>query len=105
MKYLFADEAGNFDFSGRGSKYFIVTAVAMDDFFPGVALLNLRHQLAHEEAELWESGFHATEDKQAIRDRVFQLVPQLDIQIHSVILDKSKTLKRIANDENYFYLH
>lgn len=103
MKYLFADEAGNFDFSDKGSRYFIVTAISMPDFMPGVALLNLRHELAHEGAQLHDDGFHATEDKQAVRDRVFQLMPSLDFQIDAVILDKSKTHKRIADNEHYFY--
>jgi hypothetical protein len=67
MKYLFADEAGDLNFTPKSSRYFIVTTVSMNDFYPGIALLNLRHELAHEEMpELWESGFHATEDKQPI---------------------------------------
>ena len=104
MKYLFADEAGNLHFTPKSSKYFIVTAVSMNDFLPAVALLNLRHELAYEESsELWESGFHACEDKQPIRDRVYPIISQSDIRIDSVILDKSKTHKRIADDEHYFY--
>jgi hypothetical protein len=104
MKYLFADEAGDLNFTPKSSRYFIVTTVSMNDFYPGIALLNLRHELAHEEMpELWESGFHATEDKQPIRDRVYQLISGLDIHIDSVILDKTKTYKRIANNEHYFY--
>jgi hypothetical protein len=46
-RYIFADEAGNFDFSlgQSASKYFVLTTIAMDDTGAGEALLNLRRHL------------------------------------------------------------
>ena len=48
--HVFADEAGNFDFSSRSgaSRYFILTTVTIGDFGAGDALLALRRQLAWE---------------------------------------------------------
>ena len=103
MRYVFADEAGNFDFSAHGSKYFIVAAVTMPDCAAGADLLELRHALAMEDAEGLEHGFHATEDKQAIRNRVFQIIQNANLEIDAVILDKRKTIPRIAADETHFY--
>ncbi len=103
MNYLFADEAGNFDFSPSGSKYFIVTAVTMPNLALGVDLLNLRHLLTYEGASLAHDGFHASEDRQAIRDRVFELISAHEIQIDAVVFEKKKAKPRIAANEAYFY--
>lgn len=103
VKYLFADEAGNFDFSAGGSRYFIVTAVSMPDFASGIELLDLRHALAYEGAELAHDGFHASEDKQAVRDLVFKLISTHEVKIDAVILEKRKAHPRIASHDAHFY--
>ena len=71
--HVFADEAGNFDFSNgpSASKYFILTTLVMKECSLGERLLALRRQLAFEGLEIHQEGFHASEDKQAVRDRVF----------------------------------
>ena len=70
---IFIDESGNFDFSVGGTKYFLLTAVSttgcaelFSEFF------ELKHGLAASGLELEE--FHATEDKQAVRDEMYRLV-------------------------------
>ena len=59
--YLFADEAGNLDFSTKNgaSRYFIVGTVAMGDTQLGHDLLELRRELAWQGVGL-ESSFHAS---------------------------------------------
>jgi len=103
MLYVFADEAGNLDFSSTGTRYFIVTAVTMQNWAIGPQLLDLRHALALQGADLLEFGFHAAEEKQAVRNAVYQLIQSVPFDIDAVILDKRKTLPRIASDEGYFY--
>ncbi len=103
MVYIFADEAGNLDFSPRGSRYFLVTAVTMRNWIAGVQLLDLRHTLAAQGAELLDIGFHAAEDKQYVRDFVYQLVQRIPLDIDAVVLDKRKTQPHIAANEGYFY--
>lgn len=103
MVHIFADEAGNFDFSPSGTRYFIVTAVTMRDCDIGAKLLALRHRLALEGYPLLEAGFHAAEDKQVVRDAVFALIATGGLDIDAVVLDKRKTEPRITADEGYFY--
>jgi hypothetical protein len=103
MLYIFADEAGNLDFSSLGTRYFIGAAVTMRDWSVGVQLLDLRHKLALQGAELLDAGFHATEDKQVVRNAVYQLIRSVPLEVDAVILDKRKTYPRIARNEAYFY--
>jgi hypothetical protein len=99
--YIFADESGNLDFSDKGTEYFTVCAVTMRSLEVGHRLLNLRHEPALEGQDV--EYFHATEDKQPVRDRVFSLIQDTPIEIDAIILHKRKTLPRIARDKAYFY--
>ena len=103
-KYVFADEAGNFDFSDKNgaSQFFILTTVTADSPDVGDDLLKLRRDLAWDGIAL-ESSFHATEDAQAVRDQVFGVLVDHDFRIDTTILEKRKTEPRLAGDEERFY--
>lgn len=103
--HVFADEAGNFDFSSKAgaTKYFILTTVTMDGFGPGDALLGLRRQLAWEGNPQGTDDFHATEELQAVRDRVFAELANWDFRVDATILEKRKTQPHLAADEIRFY--
>lgn len=103
--HVFADEAGNFDFSAThgASRYFILTTVTVEDWAVGDALLTLRRQLAWEGIEQATDDFHATEEKQVVRDRVFAALAPWDFRIDATILDKPKTKPHLAADEIRFY--
>jgi hypothetical protein len=110
-RYVFADECGNFDFSAKlgASKYFILTTVCAGDCAAGDDLLRLRRKLAWEGMGL-DSEFHATTDKQIVRDRVFALLANHDLRIDSTILEKAKAQPSIrVTDERFYqmawYLH
>ncbi|HZS58027.1 MAG TPA: DUF3800 domain-containing protein [Gemmatimonadaceae bacterium] len=110
-RYVFADECGNFDFSGKtgASKYFILTTVCVDDCAAGDALLRLRRELAWEGIGLG-TEFHATEDGQVVRDRVFAVLMTHDLRIDTTILEKTKVLPSMRlTDEGFYqavwYLH
>lgn len=95
--YIFADEAGNFDFSLNGSAYFIVTAVIMSDWSHCArAILEVRHELALSGAELLPEGFHATEDKQRVRDSVYNVIGDQSLFVHAVVLEKRKAIPSLA---------
>jgi hypothetical protein len=90
--FIFLDEAGNLDFSPKGSKFWSLTAVCT--FHPVAgrgAFWELLYSLADDGAG--QECFHATEDRQAVRDEVFKIITQLadDLEIHSVIAEKRKT--------------
>lgn len=103
MQYVFVDEAGNFDFSDKGSQFYVVTAITVNEWQTlAMELLSLRMQLAVDGAELGEF-FHASEERQAVRDRVFSIIQSSDLIIDAVVLDKRKTLPGIAKNHDIFY--
>ena len=81
-RYVFSDEAGNFDFSRNSgaSRYFILDKV-----------------------------FHATEDPQAIRDEVFEILRAGDFRIDATVLEKSKAQRHLQSEAALYkmawYLH
>lgn len=104
-KHYFVDEAGNFDFSRKpsASRYFILTSVTMEDCHQTKALLDLRRELAWNGHELTDA-FHATTDKQRVRDRVFELIAAMDIHVDATIFEKSKTIPARQNDLPFYKL-
>jgi len=88
-RYVFADEAGNFDFSLKvgASRYFILTTVTMDDCRVGDALAHLRRTLTWRGHSL-PVPFHATEDTPAVRSAVFDLLMRSSIRIDATVLEK-----------------
>lgn len=103
--HVFADEAGNFDFSSKvgASQFFILTTVTMEDFRAGDALLELRRQLAWEGHEQGSDDFHATEELQSVRDRVFAELAQWDFRVDCTVLEKRKAQPHLTADEIRFY--
>ena len=93
--YIYTDEAGNFDFSGKGSKYFIMTCVTMRRPFTHLReLLSLKYDCnadgySHRLSSHYQR-FHAAEELQYIRDKVFCIIrSRLDeMSIFAVIMSK-----------------
>ncbi len=74
----------------------------MDSCALGLELLELRRELLWEGHELGDS-FHASTDKQAVRDRVFQLLGRHDFQVIAQIMEKSKAQSQIRQTNERFY--
>jgi hypothetical protein len=90
--YVFLDEGGNFDFSANGTKYVTLTTVSQRRpslWFPELA--DLRYDYL--EAGLDIERFHAGEDRQLVRDAVFELIGRHlgSVRIDSVVVEKRKT--------------
>jgi hypothetical protein len=102
--FLFADEAGCLTFSRQPnvSRYFIFCTVLMADCSVGARLLELRRELAWAGAELGEY-FHATNDRQAVRDRVYAKILEHDFTIQATIMEKSKAHPRVKASKPEFY--
>jgi len=101
--YIFLDEAGNLDFSAKGTKYFSIASVFTTRPFPADgALHSLRFDLIQEGFDL--EYFHASEDKQQVRDRVFGWIqPQTKwFKADSIIVEKPKAAPQVR-DEMRFY--
>lgn len=102
-RYVFADEAGNFDFSRNdgASRYFILCTVSSEACHVGDELLRLRRELGWKGLHL-DSVFHATEDPQAIRDEVFSLLGGLDFRVDATILEKCKAQPHLRDEKRLY---
>ena len=65
-------------------------------------MLELRRELAWNDTTI-PGGFHATEDKQLVRDAVFNIVQQHDFRIDTTILEKPKTQLHLRSSPDKFY--
>lgn len=90
--FLFLDEAGDFTFSLRASRYLVFTCLSTTQ--PAViasALATARYDLYRQGYPL--ERFHASEDKQAVRNRVFEILSNAtDYELDAVIVEKRKTI-------------
>ncbi|MGH7883632.1 MAG: DUF3800 domain-containing protein [Candidatus Dormibacteraceae bacterium] len=100
---IWGDESGNLDFDPRtGTRYFFVATITVEDLNLTHDLLELRRQLDEEGYDL-TNGFHATEDRQAVRDQVFELLRKRSIRVDITYYEKKKVYDRIKEDLDYFY--
>ena len=105
-KYVYADESGNFDFSKnpKASEYFILTTVLIEDHSVATELFELRRKLVWDGFNL-RAGFHAAEDKQHVRDAVFDTLRQHHFRVDTTILHKRKTQPQLRVSDMRFYKH
>ncbi len=89
--YIFIDESGNFDFTPKGTKHYVVNA------FTTFQPVSQREELVRYRYELLREGydqefFHAAEDQQFVRDEVFRLLGRLrdTYEVHTVWVQKNK---------------
>jgi hypothetical protein len=102
-RYLFSDESGDLQCraSENVSKYFAVGTLLLDE--PQLrqlrtALSVLRDELAWSSHGL-DSAFHATTDKQYVRDGVFGVLAHLDYRFDVTLLEKRKAQPQLRPDE------
>src|SRR5262249_15137744 len=100
QKFIFADEAGCFCFERKlnVSKHFILCTILMDECSVGSTLLELRRSLARQQAPLGDC-FHACEDKQVIRDAVFEAIAGHKFQVHATIMEKAKAQPQVRSSK------
>lgn len=101
--YIFIDEGGNLDFSPKGTKYFTLTALSkFRPFSAAKQLYDLKYDLI--EGGICLNRFHATEDMQHTRDKVFGIISQNleGCRFDSVIVEKSKTYLPLRIDEKFY---
>lgn len=101
--YIFLDEAGDFAFSNKGTRYFIVGSITAERPFPVYPkLTELKYSLAEQGTDL--EYFHASENAQAVRDKVFAIICEyLDgIRIDTTIAEKRKTEPALQVPEKFY---
>ena len=104
--YVFADEAGNFDFTDRGtsSRYFIICTCSLESCGVGEDLLRLRRTLAWESCKLGDY-LHASTDKQEVRNRVFDVIVNCGVTVQATIMEKRKADPCIRESQARFYTY
>lgn len=101
--YIFLDEAGNFDFSHSGTKYFVITSLTKRRPFEAYKeLTELKYDLLELGINL--EYFHAAEDKQATRNRAFEIISGhlKEVRLDSLIVEKSKTGPALREEVRFY---
>jgi len=91
------------DFSKSGTKYFTLTALSKSRPFEAYKFLcDLKYDLVESSTEI--EYFHASEDRQAVRDQVFSIIrAHLDqTRIDSLVVEKSKTHPSLQSEERFY---
>lgn len=103
-RYVFADEAGCFTFKKvkGASKYFLLCTLSTDDCTIANDLLNIRRNLAID-GDSERNKLHATSDKQATRDQVFEVLKRHHFRVDATLLEKSKAQPQTRKDDATFY--
>jgi len=101
--YVFLDEGGNFDFSTKGTSFFTITAITLTA--PAVfdhAFSSLKYEFIKGGLDI--EYFHASEDKQAVRDRVFKVISDnmSGRSINSIIVEKAKTMPSLHEEVRFY---
>jgi Protein of unknown function (DUF3800) len=101
--YIFLDESGNLDFSKNGSRFFLITGVVQERPFEAYkALCDLRYDLIESGDDI--QRFHATEDKQTVRNRVFAIIQKHldDMIIDALVVEKRKTHPSLHQESRFY---
>lgn len=101
--YIFLDEGGNLDFSETGTKYFTLTSLSKERPFEEYkSICELKYDLIESGLEI--EYFRASEDKQAVRNCVFNIInDHLDqTRIDSLIVEKKKTAPGLRREERFY---
>ena len=99
--YVFIDESGNFDFSnGQGATEWLgLTSLTTTDASEGVMeLYQVKHNLIETGYDV--ERFHATEDKQIVRDAVFPVLAGLQMRVLTIWQSGSVASIRIGENRN-----
>jgi len=88
--YVFIDVSGNYDYSPTGTMSLVITSTLCTDINPGVLeLYAVKHEVIDQGIDI--EYFHAAEDRQPVRDKVFDVISGLThLRIDSIIVEKSK---------------
>lgn len=101
-RYFFLDESGNMDFSPNGTRFYIFTCLSTGSIeeLHG-PLYELKHDLLKQGYDV--EYFHATEDKQDVRNGVFSVLSSVgSYRIDSLIIEKPKLYPSLREVESFY---
>jgi hypothetical protein len=101
--YIFLDEAGNLDFSPNGSRFFVLGSITKErPFHAYKELTELKYNLVEQGTAL--EYFHASEDAQAIRNQVFDIIEKNlgGVWIDAIVVEKQKVELALRPVEHFY---
>lgn len=101
--YIFLDEAGNFDFSVNGTRYFVLTGVSMSRPFSGFETMDAyKYDCIEDGADV--EYFHCYNDRKAVRNAVFDLIAAnfTGMRIDFLVIEKSKITLPMQADTHFY---
>ena len=100
--YVFVDESGNDDFSPTGTQFWVLTSVVTEDITQGVLeLYNLKHRLIDLGTDI--EYFHASEDRQVVRDEVFGVIKELsNLRVDTLVVRKNKVGPSVRKPDRFY---
>lgn len=112
--YIFVDEAGDMDFSAKGSKYYMFNfLVKRRPFNLHEYIANYRYSLLERNLDpltgrrLNIEAFHASDDNKYIREEMFNIISTFDkdsVKSYSYILEKPKVNPHKRKEKDEFYV-
>ena len=112
--YIFVDEAGDMDFSSKGSKHYMFNfLIKKRPFNLHEYISNYRYSLLERNLDpfigrrLDIEAFHACEDNKYIREEIFNIISTFDkqsVQAYSYILEKTKVDPKKRREKDKFYI-
>jgi len=111
--YIFVDEAGDMDFSQKGSKHYMFNfLIKRRPFNLHEYISNYRYSLLERTLEplndrLDIEKFHACEDNKYIREELFNIISTFDekiVKTYSYILEKPKVSPDKRKEKDQFYI-
>jgi len=101
--YIFLDEAGNLDFSKQGTRYFVLGGITKErPFHAYKELTEFKYdQVEHGTALEY---FHASENAQAVRNGVFNIIEKnlAGVAIDAIIVEKQKVEAGLRDEEQFY---
>ncbi len=101
--YVFLDDGGDLTFASQGTRFFALGAVSKErPFTIEPRLLNLKYDLIESGSNI--EYFHASEDRQGVRDRVFDNIMSnpSQLRVDSVVADKRRTDPALQIPERFY---
>lgn len=112
--YVFIDESGDFVFTSKGSKYYVITAIITEnpseafEEFTALKFALLSKEMFPELSQEYReenisNSFHATEDKKVVRNEVFKIISTMkSIKAHAIVVRKNMTNPRLYPPEKFY---
>jgi len=100
--YVFFDEAGDLTFSSHGTRHYLCgVSLTHDPWAFERSFAALREELFR--GDMIPAGFHASEDRQEVRDRVFAEICRIGNIRHEVVVIEKAGVPTAFRDRTRFY--